>query len=93
MVGTRLTGQFHQWTMEKDVSINFSRHVIYFSTCFHNGRFGTNSHRQLELSIILRFCHLVISNLTLKQKNKGLSYIVQAGNLGKLLLQELQLSN
>lgn len=31
--------------------------------------------------------HLVISNLTLKQKNKGLSYIVQAGNLGKLLLQ------
>lgn len=89
MVGMRLTGQFHQWTMEKDVSINFSRHVIYFSTCFHNGRFGTNSHRQLELSIILQSCHLVISNLTLK----GLSYIVQAGNLGKLLLQKLQLSN
>lgn len=57
MVGMRLTGQFHQWTMEKDVSINFSRHVIYFSTCFHNGRFGANSQRHLELSIILQFCH------------------------------------
>lgn len=37
MVGIRLAGQFHQWTMEKDVSINFT-HLIYFNTCFHNKR-------------------------------------------------------